>query len=52
MLDNRTSAAFNATTLGLLAMLCAAAGRLEPGDLVAAAVFGSGLTWASMLVRW
>jgi 3-oxoacyl-[acyl-carrier-protein] synthase-3 len=29
-----------------------AAGRLESGDLVAAAVFGSGLTWASMLVRW
>jgi len=29
-----------------------AAGLLRPGSLVAAAVFGSGLTWASMLVRW
>ena len=28
------------------------AGRLEPGMLVAGAAFGSGFTWASMLVRW
>ncbi len=28
------------------------AGKLEPGMLVAAAVFGSGFTWGSMLVRW
>ena len=28
------------------------AGRLEPGMLVAAAAFGSGFTWASMLERW
>ena len=28
------------------------AGRLEPGMLVASAAFGSGFTWASMLVRW
>src|SRR3972149_4845973 len=29
-----------------------AAGLRRPGSLVAAAVFGSGLTWASMLGRW
>jgi 3-oxoacyl-[acyl-carrier-protein] synthase-3 len=28
------------------------AGKLESGMLVAAAVFGSGFTWGSMLVRW
>lgn len=28
------------------------AGRLEPGMLVAAAAFGSGFTWGSMLIRW
>ena len=28
------------------------AGRLEPGMLVAGAAFGSGFTWASMLIRW
>ena len=28
------------------------AGRLESGMLVATAAFGSGFTWASMLVRW
>jgi len=27
-------------------------GRLEPGMLVASAAFGSGFTWASMLLRW
>jgi 3-oxoacyl-[acyl-carrier-protein] synthase-3 len=27
-------------------------GRLEPGMLVAAAAFGSGFTWGSMLIRW
>jgi 3-oxoacyl-[acyl-carrier-protein] synthase-3 len=27
-------------------------GRLKPGMLVAAAAFGSGFTWGSMLVRW
>jgi len=29
-----------------------AAGKLEPGMLVAIAAFGSGFTWASSLVRW
>ena len=28
------------------------AGKLEPGMLVATAAFGSGFTWASMLLRW
>ncbi len=28
------------------------AGKLKPGMLVASAAFGSGFTWASMLVRW
>jgi 3-oxoacyl-[acyl-carrier-protein] synthase III len=28
------------------------AGRLEPGMLVASTAFGSGFTWASMLIRW
>jgi 3-oxoacyl-[acyl-carrier-protein] synthase-3 len=28
------------------------AGKLEPGMLVAATAFGSGFTWASMLLRW
>ena len=27
-------------------------GRLQPGMLVASAAFGSGFTWASMLLRW
>jgi 3-oxoacyl-[acyl-carrier-protein] synthase-3 len=27
-------------------------GRLKPGMLLASAAFGSGFTWASMLVRW
>ncbi|MEX1281087.1 MAG: beta-ketoacyl-ACP synthase III [Acidimicrobiia bacterium] len=27
-------------------------GKLEPGTLVAAAAFGSGFTWGSMLLRW
>ena len=29
-----------------------AAGKLEPGTLVASAAFGSGFTWASALYRW
>lgn len=28
------------------------AGKLKPGMLVASAAFGSGFTWASMLIRW
>jgi 3-oxoacyl-[acyl-carrier-protein] synthase III len=28
------------------------AGRIQPGDLVCLAAFGSGFTWASALVRW
>jgi 3-oxoacyl-[acyl-carrier-protein] synthase-3 len=28
------------------------AGRLEPGDLVCPAAFGSGFTWASAIIRW
>ena len=31
---------------------CARAGRLEPGDLLLMAGFGSGFTWGSALVRW
>ncbi|NID09144.1 3-oxoacyl-ACP synthase III family protein [Fibrivirga algicola] len=27
-------------------------GRLQPGDLVCLAAFGSGFTWASALIRW
>ena len=27
-------------------------GRIRPGDLVALAAFGAGLTWAAGLVRW
>ena len=30
----------------------AAAGRLKKGDLVAAVAFGSGLTWAGIILRW
>ncbi len=28
------------------------AGKLKPGMLVASAAFGSGFTWASMIIRW
>lgn len=31
---------------------CVRAGRLEPGDLVLMAGFGSGFTWGSALIRW
>ena len=27
-------------------------GQLKRGDLVLAASFGAGLTWAAMLIRW
>ncbi len=30
----------------------AAAGRLKPGDLLAAVAFGAGLTWGGVLMRW
>jgi len=30
----------------------ARAGRLEPGQLIAMAAFGSGFTWASAILRW
>ncbi|MCL4684988.1 ketoacyl-ACP synthase III [Myxococcota bacterium] len=30
----------------------ARAGRLEPGQLIALAAFGSGFTWASAILRW
>jgi 3-oxoacyl-[acyl-carrier-protein] synthase III len=28
------------------------AGRIQPGDLICLAAFGSGFTWASALIRW
>ncbi len=31
---------------------CVRAGRLEPGDLLLMAGFGSGFTWGSALIRW
>jgi 3-oxoacyl-[acyl-carrier-protein] synthase-3 len=27
-------------------------GRLQPGNLVCLAAFGSGFTWASALIKW
>ena len=29
-----------------------AEGRIKPGDIVATAGFGAGLTWASAILRW
>ncbi|MGV3763087.1 3-oxoacyl-ACP synthase III family protein [Parapedobacter sp.] len=44
----------NTTAASIPIALCEAweAGKIEPGDLVCLAAFGSGFTWASALIRW
>ncbi|MBI5156721.1 MAG: ketoacyl-ACP synthase III [Acidimicrobiia bacterium] len=42
----------SAATIPIGMVEARAAGLLTPGDLVMGVVFGSGFTWASMLVRW
>jgi len=44
----------NTTAASVPLALCEAwqEGRLQPGDLVCLAAFGSGFTWASALLRW
>jgi 3-oxoacyl-[acyl-carrier-protein] synthase-3 len=43
------------TSAGSIPILFAQAvkdGKIKPGDVVAVAGFGAGLTWASMIIRW
>jgi 3-oxoacyl-[acyl-carrier-protein] synthase III len=44
----------NTTAASVPIALCEAweAGRIQPGDLVCLAAFGSGFTWGSALIRW
>ncbi len=44
----------NTTAASVPLALCEAwqEGRIQPGDLVCLAAFGSGFTWASALIRW
>ncbi len=44
----------NTTAASVPIALCEAweAGKVNPGDLVCLAAFGSGFTWASALIRW
>jgi 3-oxoacyl-[acyl-carrier-protein] synthase-3 len=42
----------SAASIPMLLDECVRAGRVEPGDLVAFAGFGSGFTWGSALLRW
>ena len=42
----------SAATIPICLAEARAAGRLEPGMLVGATVFGSGMTWAAMVARW
>jgi 3-oxoacyl-[acyl-carrier-protein] synthase-3 len=42
----------SAASLPILLDECARAGRLEPGNLLGMAGFGSGFTWGAALVRW
>lgn len=44
----------NTTAASIPIALCEAweAGKVQPGDLVCLAAFGSGFTWASALIRW
>ncbi|PST84777.1 3-oxoacyl-ACP synthase [Pedobacter yulinensis] len=44
----------NTTAASVPLALCEAweAGKIQPGDLVCLAAFGSGFTWASALLRW
>ena len=44
----------NTTAASIPIALCEAweAGKIEPGDLVCLAAFGSGFTWGSALLRW
>ncbi len=44
----------NTTAASIPIALCEAweAGKINPGDLVCLAAFGSGFTWASALIRW
>jgi 3-oxoacyl-[acyl-carrier-protein] synthase-3 len=44
----------NTTAASIPIALCEAweAGKVNPGDLVCLAAFGSGFTWASALIRW
>jgi len=44
----------NTTAASIPIALCEAweAGKIQPGDLVCLAAFGSGFTWASALIRW
>jgi 3-oxoacyl-[acyl-carrier-protein] synthase-3 len=44
----------NTTAASVPIALCEAwqEGRIQPGDLVCLAAFGSGFTWASALIRW
>jgi 3-oxoacyl-[acyl-carrier-protein] synthase III len=44
----------NTTAASIPIALCEAweAGKVNEGDLVALAAFGSGFTWASALIRW
>ncbi|WP_129715287.1 3-oxoacyl-ACP synthase III family protein [Pedobacter sp. SYP-B3415] len=44
----------NTTAASVPLALCEAweAGKINPGDLVCLAAFGSGFTWASALIRW
>ena len=42
----------SAASIPMLLDECVRADRVEPGDLVALAGFGSGFTWGSALLRW
>lgn len=41
-----------AASIPLLLHETRAAGKLEPGDLILLAAFGSGFTWGTVLLRW